>query len=1269
MTDFGAPEFAVVGCSECGHHWIIADQGEKTTSCPGCERRYRRPGRSNPDDLRQLKSLANADSREDAADLRASILSQRATSPGDAQTFGLDSISRFGEMWGEIEASKDAAAHRLESETGLDDDALERDLLDDFNPEQQHDALRRPGQPQLDSDVTFDPTEDVTLGETTVDEAATMVENAMAPEQLRRANDPVLDRVGETPAFVHEAAADRLADLPDDVGTEDRPEAQDHTGLRLEHRDDIPSTADVVLDDVGPRMREWLGDWTEQALEPTAKTVRDLVEEHAPGALASKRLPRSLKTTLQTDYGITALDGLYVDAISEYAADYAPGVLFGEYNFSMHERRHERLLDTVLGVGTPGADDYRGLDDVVRGPIQTLGYADEPITTIIHLDADAWLDVDDRDTGKRALQTLAAIAESSRVYLSYESLLLLEELAERYGDYLEMAGIDLTQKRDEALSLCVENSTNVSGGDTELVYKWVRDTRDDTQEVRLVKELSRATQGTLTRDEITFNPDVDISENSFYAVKDSLVDAGLVEWQPRSGSDQSSRLTLTSAGELAAAYVTPKYALRDPLRGESSTRLTAHHKSGAGAVGTRDGNSGGLLPSRSGAGRGSAGLDAATTAEDWLAATSAAGFEGDTPQYLHWIDPHDDYPLSAYQMQFRYTAPATKPGVHLVDERIQRWDGNDDLEAGDGRSTFVSNVEKLRDDEFLLMAQVALDPLVTLHRLVNALLHPRVMSHVLSESEVGTEFEKLYDGAWSDIEDVDSIGDLHEVLRDGVQIGYKSADERTVENLRERFAVIRQRLNASIATCVGLEPGHEDRTELFNELHGLVASMSQLLFASGKDLVVNLRVPQTYDLATDELYLSDFLEFLEKTVPKQAVYRTKTGWHSWTRQTQEERPEKLKWRRSPGIDDEYPTAELTASWVLTGPSMTDFLDDVRGAVDAGVRERADGKRAPPALEVPVRDATQPRVLAEVIEELAGDKDYDVANAAVSEFDQHDFNVDEVAIDEDRADDITRLLKVFLGALGSEDRPLSASPHLVAEALMRMNSSSKTSDYLRVRDIEHGIANLSPTAVFPALGPVATSIVQEFLKADEPLLPSEAIERSTSAASTKRTWEEMRKTVLALGIVEERAAGQNEHYTATLEPWWAPSSTRSKPLNVPDSAVSDPQEHEILFEISCALGLDVDDELFAWIEERPDVEDLYDASETLRRWRPLVAAAFVDREDLIDLPPPEEAREVVVLGRYPDGVEEPWYSRDDPRESLASPVYTDSETGSKPTYGD
>lgn len=91
-----------------------------------------------------------------------------------------------------------------------------------------------------------------------------------------------------------------------------------------------------------------------------------------------------------------------------------------------------------------------------------------------------------------------------------------------------------------------------------------------------------------------------------------------------------------------------------------------------------------------------------------------------------------------------------------------------------------------------------------------------------------------------------------------------------------------------------------------------------------------------------------------------------------------------------------------------------------------------------------------------------------------------------------------------------------------------------------------------------------------------------------------------------------------------------------------------REYEMLFEFSVALGLEADDELFAWIgTEPPSMDAIYDAAKQLRRWRPMLSAAFADREDLVDLPPPQT--EAVVLGRALDAESD----RAESQQSLSS----------------
>lgn len=162
-------------------------------------------------------------------------------------------------------------------------------------------------------------------------------------------------------------------------------------------------------------------------------------------------------------------------------------------------------------------------------------------------------------------------------------------------------------------------------------------------------------------------------------------------------------------------------------------------------------------------------------------------------------------------------------------------------------------------------------------------------------------------------------------------------------------------------------------------------------------------------------------------------------------------------------------------------------------------------------------------------------------------------------------------------------------------------------------------------------PIGFIAVDVRLTSDVPA-PNQRLQNKKSISETEsmRSWEDAREELLALGIVEKRPEGNYPHYTAILEPWWTPATASSWPPDVDESTVARDREHEMLFEISVALALEEEDELFTWTGmEPPSTDAIYDASEQLRRWWPMLAAAFADREDLIDLPP--QANEVVVLG--------------------------------------
>lgn len=236
----------------------------------------------------------------------------------------------------------------------------------------------------------------------------------------------------------------------------------------------------------------------------------------------------------------------------------------------------------------------------------------------------------------------------------------------------------------------------------------------------------------------------------------------------------------------------------------------------------------------------------------------------------------------------------------------------------------------------------------------------------------------------------------------------------------------------------------EARTELLRDLHGLVASATQLYYAAGVDVTINVRVPDTGMLISDERRLDDFLGFARYTIPKQSVY----GIHSGYRMLLEDRPEKLKRRLPYEVDDADSTMHLTASWVFSGSTMIDLHDDIEDAIEMETNEIreaiANGRESAPVMEIPVQIGNSYSAIRNHVEDYASAKNYQVAH-------QEDIH--------EGKQDLERLVRLFLRVLGTEDRPHRACPHDVAEAMLHVAQSSRNYDFITVRDISYGLSNL------------------------------------------------------------------------------------------------------------------------------------------------------------------------------------------------------------------
>jgi len=383
--------------------------------------------------------------------------------------------------------------------------------------------------------------------------------------------------------------------------------------------------------------------------------------------------------------------------------------------------------------------------------------------------------------------------------------------------------------------------------------------------------------------------------------------------------------------------------------------------------------------------------DPTTPTDAWVAATGDPDSDAD---YVQWLTG----PAGTRDKQSihrRFAAAARETGITLVDDQPEPFD--------DGRVTYLSH----HDETALVICQWG-GPLATLGRLAAALLSEKALSKILTPSRVGHDFTAIHDG---------SDHNPGRTLRRGHQVGWFSEADTTYNAWRERIETVRDEHLAKLAELTG-STDTAARSELFEDLHGLVASASQLYHAAGIDLTTTLRLPDTAALTRSDTRLENLCEFLAKTVPKQSVY----GVHSGYRLLFETRPAKLC-RRLPYEIAPDTQLDLTMSWVLAGPTATALQDAITTALSeelTTVREAiADGTEAAPTLSIPVVDGTTYPAIRQVIEE------FETAHGV-----------------EWTPQERQRLIRLCLRSFGPADTPHRACPYDVIESLQRALTESQ-----------------------------------------------------------------------------------------------------------------------------------------------------------------------------------------------------------------------------------
>jgi hypothetical protein len=814
--------------------------------------------------------------------------------------------------------------------------------------------------------------------------------------------------------------------------------------------------AGIRCGSVSPRLTEWIPELLDQIREATTETVRTQTPHTNPWRASTSLLDTTLPEWNSLDDtwdDATAEAVAYTQAITELA------LVDGDTESSYHTQRHDELRDTVHTVGTGRGAVNAGLGALAKGPVALHREFDAtPRAITLALDGPAWTDLTDRRTGVRALATIAVLAAGFDVRVVV-SPALKRHLTQRYPQWCEIH-LDLTQSRDRSHPHPHRVQSHEPTTDGRHPAWEALDGLEHTPGKRRLLTNLDATTGRTYQD-LEHDHAIDIEAGTVSRYVLDLETRGLVDVDRR-GTHHS--VTLSERGQTAVAvYLDATGDLVHPKQRRLTDDLTATTHESTSTVSPRRGDSTG---------------DTSPSLEEWLAATGDPDADGEFVQWLRGPDTVDETHLHQ-----RFQTPAQDNSVTLVDDTPTPFD--------DGRVAYLSHTAG--------EAQVVLQwggPLATLGRLAAVLLSHKALSKILTPSQFGRAFEAIHRG---DLEQ-----DAPRVLCRGHQVGWYSEDEHTYTAWRDRITTVRDTLLAKIAKHTN-STNTAARSELFEDLHGLVASATHLYHAIGVDLTTTIRFPDTEALARNSTQRRQLCTFLAKTVPKQSVY----GVHSGYRMLFEERPPKLR-RRLPYDVEPDATMDLTMSWVLAGPTITDLGDAIQEALTTeltAVREAiADGTETAPTLSIPVVDGTTYPAIRRVIDEIAMTHDAQWTPR-----------------------ERQRLVRRCLRSFGPTDTTRRACPYDVVVSLLRALNESHSPT---VAAVERAAATLSVTRFRPDLVPTATALYAALLRADEPLGRSALLERADIAASS---YDRRINTVSALARVQAVQVDGHRRWVTTNEP--------------------------------------------------------------------------------------------------------------------------------------
>jgi hypothetical protein len=287
-----------------------------------------------------------------------------------------------------------------------------------------------------------------------------------------------------------------------------------------------------------------------------------------------------------------------------------------------------------------------------------------------------------------------------------------------------------------------------------------------------------------------------------------------------------------------------------------------------------------------------------------------------------------------------------------------------------------------------------------------------------------------------------------------------------------------------------------------------------------------------------------------------------------------------------------PTADLTASWVVSGPTATTFRDDIEQAIASkadDVREQIqDGSEQGVSFSIPVVEGNGYGALRQVVERIADRKGFTDTST----------------------ENLRRLTR--LGAATIGEQPGRCSPYALAEALLKIGKARSPNASLSASDVAAGLATLPAERLLPNLPPTMRRVFKVLVASDEPLGRSTIIKQAgIFESSYGRNLDEL----AALDLVESVGNGGHKKWAAWILPWWSPLADVEAPRTAEtnENGVAPPSRvDDVLYQAALDLGLDPEYELFA---APVDLDAVFAALPDLDRWREFISDHYgLDRFD-------------------------------------------------------